>query len=289
MRYLLRLYLLLFFLAACGNLRTPPDKAQNADSLTFTEDSTAQTDGSFSYGSDSTKSYAEPPPPPPPVETPLPEQGKSQSEYLREHSATTTSHRHIYRMPASDGHSATTTETTGAGPTTIVNEEEIRPGLLDYNIPSQMTITHAYTIAFAINRDSTDKSIIVPGDSHVVISTTPIMQVELIDPLPEKEKAFDISIANTEKIQMVDMQGHTDWNYTVVPLKAGSHKLNVVVSIIRGDHKKQKVYSSAVIVETDIPIIVKSWLEKNWQWVITTLLLPFGIWLWKEKHAKNSV
>lgn len=152
-------------------------------------------------------------------------------------------------------------------------------GLLNYNIPKEMKYRKAYRIRFAINRDTADKTIILsPTSTTSTIHTSSTMSVELIDPLPDEEKAFLITKDNAD-IQLVDKDEATEWIFTVVPISGGTHELQVVVSIIRDGNKKQVVYSSSVQVHATMADKFAHFFITYWQWIIGTLLLPFVIWL----------
>ena len=166
---------------------------------------------------------------------------------------------------------------------TKINTPQER-GWLTYAIPPTMIYKRSYTIRFDINRDTSNSNITTaPSSTKATIHTSSTMSVELIDPLPEGLKAFQISKSTTD-VQLVEENDATDWIFTVVPIRRGKHDLNIVVSIIRDGNKKQTVYTNSVQVHAPAILVTKSFFAKYWQWIIGTLLLPFFVYLWQRRR-----
>jgi hypothetical protein len=111
------------------------------------------------------------------------------------------------------------------------------------------------------------------------------MYVDLIDSSPDS--SFIIKkISDNE--QMVDSSDYTEWIYSVRPIKNGDKKLSLVISIIKGDNKKQIVYSDTIHVKDNIVKNVKIFWVKHWQWLFTTFLIPIFIYFWKKRDKKNN-
>ena len=175
-------------------------------------------------------------------------------------------------------------------------EPVIKFGSLVYNIPDTMDLGKTYIVKFRINRDTSKKDIFVGIKPYMksVIRTTSQMLVQVKDPSPDNDKAFDI-LQTTTDIQDVDNDGYTEWVYSITPKKNGSHELNVVIQIIRGNNKKDIVYENIVWIKNKPMVIIKGFWEENWKWVISTLgsiitflLSFFGIKKWKENREDKS-
>lgn len=110
------------------------------------------------------------------------------------------------------------------------------------------------------------------------------MEVEIVDPT---SNSFLI-VKNNSDVQLVDTTDYTEWVYNVTPNKSGRLKLNVIVSIIREKGKKQIVYFDNVYVKSNPVIVVETFWEKYWQWCFSTLIIPFGIWLWNRKKKRKG-
>lgn len=165
---------------------------------------------------------------------------------------------------------------------------EVSLGGLVYEIPDTMRLGKTYLIRVRIERE-TGKTNITAELGKVrtaTIKTTSSMQVELVDPAPTDKKHFDIS-ANNSQVQMIEDSEWTEWSFNVTPLRGGSTQLHLVVSIIKGDLKKQIVYRDAVLVQTDVKVVAGNFWNKYWQWLFTTFLIPLFLW-WKNRKKKED-
>lgn len=157
-------------------------------------------------------------------------------------------------------------------------------GILVYNIPDTMKLRTTYVLTIRINRDTTDKKILdlIPKGISTVIKTTEQMEVTLVDPSPSDNKAFDI-IKSNDASQHIDTDEYTEWIFNVTPLRSGKFSLNLVVK----NNGKQVVYFKGVTVKSVPGVVVKTWWDKYWQWTFSTLLIPFGIWLYNKRKKKS--
>lgn len=94
----------------------------------------------------------------------------------------------------------------------------------------------------------------------------------------------------TEEEQILSDTEPTEWLWSLEPKKAGSHDINLTVTAIitsNGRESKHhiKTFEKTVTVEITTQQVILSWIQKYWQWLISTLLLPFGIWLYKKKFG----
>lgn len=93
--------------------------------------------------------------------------------------------------------------------------------------------------------------------------------------------------------QAVDLNGPTEWRWTITPQKMGAHKVTVTVSAvieIGGDRAERliKVFEREVAVTVTAGDAVKLFFTKNWQWMWTAVGLPFLVALWKRWKKKRG-
>lgn len=119
------------------------------------------------------------------------------------------------------------------------------------------------------------------------IRIAPIMQAKLIDP---SGKSFNI-IPITPERQMVEPFGYTLWKWKVTPLTPGANSLLISVDIIIGTNIKSiEVYEGMIKVisnETNWDRFV-NFFNENWKYLLSTLLLPFGIFLYSSIRKKKK-
>jgi hypothetical protein len=113
------------------------------------------------------------------------------------------------------------------------------------------------------------------------------MEVVVIDPSQSESKNFNILKQNSDK-QLVDDDDYTEWVYSVQPLKSGNLKLNIIVSIIKDDNLKQVVYFNTTYVKSNTGVVVKTFWEKNWQYLLSTIIIHFIIFIYKNRKKNNE-
>ena len=171
----------------------------------------------------------------------------------------------------------------------IVNTET-NLGQVVYKVPDTMQVMKNYEVIVRISKSQTNVEIhnnLNGKVFHKNIKTSNKMQVELIDPT---ENSFKITPVNVQK-QLVDST-YTEWKFNVTPLKSGTNKLDLVISIFKDDDIKQVVYSDDIYVRSNPKAEIKSFWYDNWKWVFEKMLIPlaswlFGIWLGRTTKKKR--
>lgn len=171
----------------------------------------------------------------------------------------------------------------------IIPNVEVKEGKLIYNIPDTMKLGNTYTLRIRINRDVNYLKLTdtLYKQQVVNIKTTSSMEVVVIDPSTDDSKSFSILKQNSDK-QFIDDSDYTEWVYSVKPLKSGKLKLNIVISIIKNDNKKEIVYFNSVYVKSDNVVVVETFWEKYWQWIMSTIIIPFIIFIYKKRKNKED-
>jgi hypothetical protein len=93
--------------------------------------------------------------------------------------------------------------------------------------------------------------------------------------------------------QVLNPAGPTEWRWTVTPKKLGEYKVNVAVSAvieIGADRAERlvKVFDQEVTVMVTPADAVRYFFSKNWQWLWSTLVLPFGLWVWRRRRQRAA-
>lgn len=105
--------------------------------------------------------------------------------------------------------------------------------------------------------------------------------------------APDFDVAKiTEEEQILSDSESTEWLWSLSPKSSGAHDVNLTVTaVITSDGKETKhqikTFEKTITVNITAEQIIINWLEKYWQWIVSTLIIPFGIWLYKKKFAKS--
>ena len=160
-------------------------------------------------------------------------------------------------------------------------------GVLIYNIPDTMVLDRSYNIKIKIK--TVDQIPVIPALDITKVKTiyiTSAMYVSIQDPMPDDFKIFQIESVNNNIQEVKD--NFTEWNYKICPIKNGTYILDVVVSLIHDNVRKDETYKNYVIVKNNEIVKVDSFWKKNWAWLIATILIPFSTFLWKIRSNKNK-
>jgi competence ComEA-like helix-hairpin-helix protein len=77
----------------------------------------------------------------------------------------------------------------------------------------------------------------------------------------------------------------TEWTWQVHPKDSGTQTLHLALEAIVPCEGKD-CFRVIKTFDRDIEVRVSpiDFVEQNWRWLIATLILPFGVWLWNRKH-----
>jgi len=177
------------------------------------------------------------------------------------------------------------------------NEVQKSVGLIAYSFPEQMSVGKPYTIKLRISKDN-DRVTLVHGDRNIPINDTTIdskitiesIRVESImsAQLLSEEGRFNIIPVSTE-YQNIDSIGYTEWEWRITPIKGGYSFLKLIVKVKTNDFFKDiTVFDKNVPIKSNVIFSVKTWFNKYWQWLMTTIIIPFVIWWWNQRKKKNN-
>jgi hypothetical protein len=162
-------------------------------------------------------------------------------------------------------------------------------GYVAYKIPTEMSIRSTYQVMVRISKSSVN--IYENLNGEVRTSTIPItqtMEVKVIDPSPADSKFFDI-VPDNNAVQLIENgEDITQWTWNVTPIKTGHSNLKIVISIIKDGNKKEIVYEDSVRVKMDIGKQVPFFFGKYWQWLLSTLVIPFVIWFYNKRKKDKE-
>jgi hypothetical protein len=174
-------------------------------------------------------------------------------------------------------------------------------GIMAYSTPAQMTVGKSYTIKLRISKEK-NKIQLITGDRNIPINditidskviiesirVEPIMSANLIS----EEGKFTITPSSTET-QNIEDKGYTEWAWRIVPLKGGQNFLKLVVKVRiineNGEFFKDiTVFDKNIEVKSNVVFSVKTWISNYWQWLVTTIIIPFIVWFYKKKSEKKK-
>jgi len=114
------------------------------------------------------------------------------------------------------------------------NRPELKPGHLLYQVPPKMAVreTHRCLVRIAHLLNQVLEGL--PFDDSITLEEIPVsevMEVEILDPCPSGNRAFDILLLSDGE-QVVDEFMATEWVFNVRPLREGQHELVLKISVL---------------------------------------------------------
>jgi len=202
-----------------------------------------------------------------------------------------------YKLPKSK-------KTTVVDKTTVTEKRNYIKGLIAYSVPDEMSVGEDYSIKIRISKDTTEKKTLIVGDTKIHIADTSIQSTVTIESIrvssimsasltSNDEDNFKITSKSTET-QNIEEFGYTEWEWNVMPLKSGNNQLKLIIKVRITTEDGEKSFKDIVVFEKDIltknniSYSTKNLVDKYWQWALSTLILPFLIWLYNRKKKKKE-
>lgn len=153
-------------------------------------------------------------------------------------------------------------------------------GDINYILNDTM-ILNKLNIVYLTISDSVEKNIIINdiptfNENNIVnrrIRISPKMRVRLIDITGINFKITPI----TDEIQLIENNQYTKWQWEIIPLTSGEHKLILSIDIIYENvNKNIKIYEDFIYVYSEESTWDKiiNFLKEQWIWVFSTIITP---------------
>jgi hypothetical protein len=171
----------------------------------------------------------------------------------------------------------------------IVSAKSTNMGHVAYKIPTEMSVRNTYKVIVRISKSTVN--IYENMNGEVRTSTIPItetMEVKLIDPSPDDAKMFNV-IPDNNAVQLVENnEAITQWTWNITPIRTGEAQLKIMIAVITNGNKKETVYEDTVKVNSNLSKEIPFFFGKYWQWLLSTLVIPFGVWFYNRKKKKTK-
>lgn len=178
---------------------------------------------------------------------------------------------------------------------------KIGEGIIAYSVPNEMIVGKYYSVKLRISKD-TDKSKLILGDREIPINDVSVSSKITIESirvesvmsaqLISEEVSFKIEPKSTE-FQNIEDNGYTEWQWRITPLKGGSNFLKLLVKV-RVKNENEEFYKDIIVFDKNVDVksnalfSFKTWLSNYWQWIISTIIIPFIVWFYKKKSEEKK-
>lgn len=103
---------------------------------------------------------------------------------------------------------------------------------------------------------------------------------------------FDI-VPVTPTVRLVSREDITEWKWEVTPNETGERRLHLTLSAlidVRGSEKPYTVRTFERTLEVNVPLRVRleTFVDENWQWLWTALVVPVGLWLLQRRRHHRT-
>lgn len=134
-------------------------------------------------------------------------------------------------------------------------------------------------------RSSTERA---APDTGTITAETVAVSPRMRAHLTANADEFEISQVTSED-QDTTFESVTTWQWMVKPLRSGTDlKLDLTISVILdGTGTPHAVNTYHRFIKVEVPLLAL-FSRVNWQWILSTLLIPAGAWLWKRKKTNQD-
>jgi hypothetical protein len=163
--------------------------------------------------------------------------------------------------------------------------DRLPSGALTYNTPNTMRVGKMQVIEAVVSREATsaiERDLRKNGQTAASsVRVSSLMKAHLYgDPA-----LVDIVALQDDSIEETfDPTGRMMWKWDVTPTRAGTTDLSLAVDVgvdvpPRPERHFRTVKNVRIPIASDWSYQFPHFVFANWQWLLSTLLIPFGIWL----------
>lgn len=173
---------------------------------------------------------------------------------------------------------------------------DVNKGWIAYSVPEEMKVEKNFSVKVRISKKSgqskaelilgNDDAINNPDYPSIAMIEDVKVSGEMSAELRGDLDAFKIVCLSTQT-QNIDDESYTEWDWIVTPKKGGQNPLKLVVKL-KDLNKDIIVFNKNINVKSNVPVVVKGFFEKYWQWLMTTIIIPVFIYFWNKKKKKRQ-
>ncbi len=157
-------------------------------------------------------------------------------------------------------------------------------GNLLFNTPEKMKINEKFTVSLTLSPDEITKDELPKTGKNELSKTLIDKSMEAILSGP----GFDIKNISSN-IQATSMISDTVWKWEITALKSGNQYLYLDLNVkVKIDGEKIprsiKTFERTVSVKISPLGSVKNFFVKNWQFIVSSVIIPLVIWYWSHRR-----
>ena len=172
---------------------------------------------------------------------------------------------------------------------------QLLAGTVAFSTPDRMRLSESRVLGLLISPTLTAEQLAI--DLRNRLRGSDEIRSESLQLAPQMEAhirgdAFEIEQLTPVR-QAVGKGTPTEWRWNITARKSGTHPLHLAISavlIVEGDRVPRliNVLDRAIEVEITPWQRIQQFSASNWQFIIGTVLIPFGVWLWTRRKTEAT-
>lgn len=169
----------------------------------------------------------------------------------------------------------------------VILDQLSTPAAAAFSVPTSANIKEEITAQLVVDPNKTIddavKQLTVKGQIvKEQIKISKVVTAKLVAP------NFTVTAIEEEQ-QAISETAPTIWHWTLVPKTTGPHPVHVTIDAIVTVNDKEKtrtvrVFDQMVDIRIKPQQLIMEFFKQYWQWIVSTLIIPLGVWFWKSKQ-----
>ena len=169
-------------------------------------------------------------------------------------------------------------------------------GRVAFNTPDRMRFDETRTIALVASPELDAAAL--ANELRTRIGRTDTIAVDTLQIAPVMEAQLEGGTAFaitplTPLRQPVSRASATEWRWSVRANESGTHALhltiNAVITVAGESYPRSiDVFDRSIRVDISSSQRIGMFLAYNWQWLLGTIAIPLGVWLWTQRRTKKK-
>jgi hypothetical protein len=167
-------------------------------------------------------------------------------------------------------------------------------GNLAYSTPQKMRTGETAHIMARVGADKVSLQVLQDGMSRDEGESTSVLETLVSTKMKMTLTTADFRVTPlSSEEQFVSSDSPTTWEWEITPKRSGKLRLHLAAVVeLNKVHKDYTTVDRDISVEVDTKDASIKFVERNWKWITTTLLLPLigAVWgvIWHKKKRKKE-
>lgn len=168
---------------------------------------------------------------------------------------------------------------------------ELREASIAFHAPTELELDEEATVRLVLSIERSieelEEEIDELGETHgATIRVSDVMIADL--------SGLGFAIEEiTQPTQVVAGEGITDWRWNVAPTETGSRRLHLTLSALITVNGSERPYTirtfeAELTVRVSWPERLGGFVEENWQWLWTAILVPLALLAWRYWTTRRN-